>query len=457
MGLGIYTARFLFKNGGYVTEFEDLRLNARYRQLVLSHMNCTSALAAAPKALPNGVKAFAHVQALWRFLANPRVTPAALAAPLLQAAHEAVALERSPWVLCVHDWSRLNYRRHTGKRDQLQMTHQYDMGYELQSSLLVSSRTGAPLGAPAQNLVTAQGTWQWRQEQITPGKQTHLDELTERMAWLQQQEMASTLVHVIDREADSVAHIRRWNAQNMQWLIRAKAASSVRHEGQSMRIDKVAAQLKFEWIREVQHKGQPAQQYVASAPVVLARAAKPKKSTPEGKRCAPVAGEPVAARLVVSRLYDAQGKELAQWYLLTSLPASVDEAQVALWYYFRWQIESFFKLLKQAGLQLESWEQESGCAIFKRLLIATQACTLVWQLAARSDEDAVQTQHFLVRLSGRQLKRARPVTMPALLDGAFKLLAMLDALQHYSVEQLREFAHTVINGAINPAEKEHRV
>ena len=27
--------------------------------------------------------------------------------PLLQAAHEAVALERSPWVLCVHDWSRL--------------------------------------------------------------------------------------------------------------------------------------------------------------------------------------------------------------------------------------------------------------------------------------------------------------------------------------------------------------
>ena len=420
-------------------------------------MNCTSALAPAAKALPNGVKAFAHVQALWRFLANPRVTPAALAAPLLEAAHEAVAAEHSPWVLCIHDWSRLNYRRHTGKRDQLQMTHQYDMGYELQSSLLVSSRTGAPLAAPAQNLVTAQGTWQWRQEHITADKDTHLNELTERMAWLQQQHMASTLVHVIDREADSVAHIRRWSAQAQQWLIRAKAGSCVRYEGKSIRIDKVAAQLELEYVRQVQYKGQPAQQYVSSAPVVLARAAKPQRTTPTGKRCAPVPGAPVTARLVVSRLYDEQGKELGQWYLLTSLPASVDGAQVALWYYFRWQIESFFKLLKQAGLQLESWEQESGCAIFKRLLIATQACVLVWQLAARSDEDAVQTQHFLVRLSGRQVKRARPVTMPALLDGAFKLLAMLDALQHYSVEQLREFAHTVIDGAAKGTRRMHRV
>ena len=410
-------------------------------------MNSAPSLAPAAKALPDGLQAFSHVQGLWRFLANDRVTAAALAMPLLASARQAVAAEESPWVLCVHDWSRLNYKRHHSKHDRLQMTHQHDIGYELQSSLLVSSRSGVPLGAPAQNLVTAQGVWRWCDEELSPGGATHLDELTQRMAWLEQQQLGSRLVHVIDREADSVAHMRQWQAQDMHWLIRAKSSSTVRCQGQSMRIDRVAEQLSFEPVRQVQRQGQQLVQHIASAPVVLARAAKPKRLTPEGKRCAPVPGAPVAARLVISRLVDAQGQQVALWYLLTSLPESVDDAQVALWYYFRWQIESFFKLLKQAGLQLEAWEQESGSAIFKRLLIATQACTLVWQLAARSDQVALQAQAFLVRLSGRQTKRSRPVTMPALLDGTFKLLVMLDALEHYTPEELRGFANAIIHGS----------
>jgi hypothetical protein len=36
---------------------------------------------------------------------------------------------------------------------------------------------------------------------------------------------------------------------------------------------------------------------------------------------------------------------------------------LALWYYWRWQIECFFKLLKTQGLHLEDWQQESGLAI----------------------------------------------------------------------------------------------
>jgi len=35
-------------------------------------------------------------------------------------------------------------------------------------------------------------------------------------------------------------------------------------------------------------------------------------------------------------------------------------------------------LLKSAGQHLEQWLQQSGDAFFKRLLIASQACTLVW-------------------------------------------------------------------------------
>ena len=43
----------------------------------------------------------------------------------------------------------------------------------------------------------------------------------------------------------------------------------------------------------------------------------------------------------------------ARWLLLTNLPASVQAATVALWYYWRWRIESFFKLLKGAGAEFE--------------------------------------------------------------------------------------------------------
>ncbi|MBI1907316.1 MAG: transposase [Rhodocyclales bacterium] len=421
----------------------------------MNHTNCTSPLSAGAKALPDGVQAFAHTQAMWRFLANPRVSPKELAVPLLKAAHEAVAEQVGESVLCIHDWSRLNYRCHEAKQDRLQMTHKNDVGYELQSSLLVSAADGAPLAVPAQNLVTAQGLWRCRDETISAGGQTHLDELSERMDWLEAQQFGKRLVHIIDREADSAAHMRRWSAQGQHWLVRVKAGSSVQFGKRSMSVKEVAKQLTFREARQVQCKGQPAIQWIASAPVVLTRKAKPTRCAPSGRRVAPIAGEPLALRMVVSRLYDVQGRLVAEWYLLSALPETVSDAQIALWYYFRWQIESFFKLLKQAGHHLEDWEQESGRAIFKRLLIASHACLLVWRLAREHGEAAEQSRAFLVRLSGRQMKASRPITMPALLDGAFKLFAMLEALQHYSPAELRGFADSILHGARSEKGKHH--
>ena len=414
----------------------------------MNHLNHTSTLAAGTKALPDGLKAFSHTQAMWRFLANERVTPKGLAVPLLAAAREAVAKEESDWVLCIHDWSRLNYRRHESKHDRMRMTHELDVGYELQSSLMVSAADGAPLASPAQNLVTDEGVWQSSEDEIlADGKKPHLDELSERMTWLEQQAFGRRLVHVIDREADSVAHWRQWSRQGQQWLVRVKGNSTVCHGQSSMRIDALARQLDYRQERRVLCKGKPAIQWIASAPVRVTRPAKPKKTTPDGARVAPIPGEPLAARLVVSRLHDLRGRLVAEWYLLTTVPETVSDAQVALWYYFRWQIESFFKLLKQAGHHLEQWEQESGCAIFKRILIATHACVLVWRLAREDTDSAEKARRFLVRLSGRQMKTARPVTLSALLDGTFKLLAMLEALERYSLDELKAFANSVLDEA----------
>ena len=37
----------------------------------------------------------------------------------------------------------------------------------------------------------------------------------------------------------------------------------------------------------------------------------------------------------------------------TAVSGNIDDAQLALWHYFRWQIETFFKLLKGVGYARE--------------------------------------------------------------------------------------------------------
>lgn len=416
-------------------------MKRRYEQLVAAHSNAVPELAAGLKALPNGTQSFAHTQGLWRFLANEQVTPQGLITPVLAAARASVQEACEDYALVAHDWSRLNYHRHDSKRDRVQMTHATDVGYELQSSLLIGDRGGDPLGAVAQNLVTAQGVWSTYQPGCQPPL-PHLDELSGRLQWLQGQGLGKALVHIVDREADSVGHLRHWSAQQWHWLIRAKAGAHVHHEGQNRTLSQVGEGLQYTLARSVDYQGQRVQQFTAHAEVTLTRAASPKRKDAQGKRVAAVHGDALRVRLVVSRIEDKAGQTIAIWYLLSNLPESVPAERLALWYYWRWRIESYFKLLKQAGHQLESWEQETGLAILKRVLIASHACALTWRLLRSTDEQAQHTAAFLVRLSGRQMKRTRPLTAPALLDGLYKLFTMLEVLEHHSIDQLKSFART---------------
>ena len=128
----------------------------------MSHGHCANTLSAGVKALPDGVRAdgvraFSHTQAMWRFLSNPQVSPWELAQPLREAARDAAGRQDGEWVWCLHDGSRLNHGKHEAKQDRLRMTHEHDVGYELQGSLLVGAHDGAPLAVGAQNRVTAGG------------------------------------------------------------------------------------------------------------------------------------------------------------------------------------------------------------------------------------------------------------------------------------------------------------
>jgi len=409
--------------------------------MVQQHVRGAQALAAGIAALPDTRSSAAYTQAAWRFLNNERVGLSELAKPLLSAAPGLLDAHCERYGLVMHDWSRLNFAKHTRKADRLQMTHQTDVGYELQSAVLVSDVSGKPLAPVVHNLVNNRRVYTTMHARPRP-HQKHLDELSERMSWIEARCWDKPLVHIVDREGDSVAHWREWSAQGCGFLVRAKDAPQVCFEGVPVKPKELAERLSYQSAGEVLFQGRTARQTIAQAKVLITRKAMPKRSL-GGKRVAPVAGAPLALRLVVSRICDARGQLLAQWLLLSNVSDEVDAATLTRWYYYRWQIESMFKLLKSAGQQVEDWLQDDALAIAKRLVVASCACVLVWQLAAATSPQALDIQRFLVRLSGRQTKRRRPVTAPALLAGLWMLFSTLTLLEHYDVDQLKQYAQFI--------------
>ncbi|WP_252404061.1 hypothetical protein [Escherichia coli] len=101
----------------------------------------------------------------------------------------------------------------------------------------------------------------------------------------------------------------------------------------------------------------------------------------------------------MARLSDSEGRELGRWTLLTNVDAEISAEKIAQWYYWRWNIESFFKLIKGAGHDVESWLQRSADAVLRRLLIASMACVLAWRLQRAEGEKNARARHWGSRLS----------------------------------------------------------
>lgn len=119
--------------------------------------NCVLALNAGMKSPQSGHSGLANTQALWRFLHNERVKPIDLSQPLLAMARQGIEHGCDDYILGVHDWSHLNFRTHTIKRDRLCMTHDKDVGYELQSMVLLTDRDGAPFARPCKTCTRLRG------------------------------------------------------------------------------------------------------------------------------------------------------------------------------------------------------------------------------------------------------------------------------------------------------------
>jgi hypothetical protein len=376
--------------------------------------------------------------------------------PLLECGKEGVTCECSRFVLVMHDWSHLHFKTHTRKKDRISLGNSSDPGYELQSALLVSDQNGAPLAPVAISLEAADGVHCSRSWRVREPR-SQLDELQPVMDFVAKQQWAKPAVHIVDAESDSVGHYRSWSAAGHLFLVRADEQRLMQHDGRMRKPSEIRnllwQQRAFRRVGEVDCKGKRGVQWVAETTITLTRPAQPHRRDGQPRR--KIHGPPLTLRLVISCIRSLDGKDLegektkdiAVWYLLTNVPAEVQAAEIALWYYWRWRIESFFKLLKSAGQHLEEWQQRTAEAVARRLLMASMACVVVWRLARETTPEAGQLRDLLIRLSGRQIRRGKSFSMPALLAGMWVLLSMLSLLEEYDVDHLRQLARTVLGNA----------
>jgi hypothetical protein len=286
-------------------------------------------------AVPGLADGFAAVIAAHRFFHNDSITLPRLIEPPHRLACQWRQQAPRTWGLVVHDWSLLRYPTHRRKTDQLKVNN--GRGYELTTLLLVEGQAGNPVAPLEVRLRSAQGVFSSRAP--TPGRKAfRIDEVLPSMQAVADLGLGGPLVHVIDREADALAQYRAWQAAGQHFLVRANGSRKVRWRGEEVSLAHLAGRLSLRRCREVTYKGQQAVQRVAEVEVVLDRPAW--RHRRRGGRAVNerVPGQPIALRLVASRVCDATGRTLAVWYLLTNVPAEVDTATLALWYYWRWRI-----------------------------------------------------------------------------------------------------------------------
>jgi hypothetical protein len=435
----------------------EKRLQDRYQQLVREHCGHAQPLASGPRILPDSRSTHAAAMAAWRFYLNPRTTFTRLAQPLLDAAADSATRHCQDFALVPLDWSVLDYREHPSKTDRTQTGNAKTLGYKLLSALLVSDRDGQPLAPLCEQLQTAEGLLSSRFDRPRPIRSA-LDELTPVLNFVQGLPLGKRPVFLIDAEADSVDHYRRWHRRGWLFLVRADAQRYARlgsKEGQELRLPAIAERWQqqgaFAAVRVVDYHGRQVWQHVAEAAVVLDRPAYQDRVIDGQRRARRIPGPALPLRLIITELRDELGQVLERWYLLTNVPTAVAAATIALWYYWRWQIETFWKLLKGAGQQVEHWQQENGRFLLKRLLVASMACVLAWRLEHSQAPLAAEARRLVMRLSGRQVAYGQEYTQEGLLAGIWVLLAMAAVLEEMPASRLKEMAAFVLGGSVEPA------
>jgi len=406
--------------------------------------NATKGIATAIKESNLGMSA---VQAAWRFYNNERVDTSELFENIRVQSKNIIKNIDSPFVLVANDWSWLDFKTHQAKEDLIirkQKQNSEQIGFELQSSLLINPVNANPLAPIAMNLQTGKEIYSSYNKDLDISM-THLKELSIRCAYIdlevKEADNTKTVVHIVDREGDSVSFMRELQKNNVLFLIRLKDNVNVYWDKKECDIKHkdLAKELSLGTeVGKIKYHKKYARLFVNETHITITRDYNKKTTNKDGKKkVIKIPGDPIKARFIISRVVDAQGKVLATWMLVTNVKKQEANANtISNWYYYRWNIESYFKLLKTTGFNLEKWQQEKPLSLFKRLIVVAYAVILVFKLANSDDENAKKIREFLVKLSGKLMEYKVEYTMPALLTGLWVFLRIMDVLENFQIDEL---------------------
>lgn len=404
------------------------------------------------KLLIKDSKAFSQVQASWRFLNNNNVTINSLFSAISENLESEIDTHCDKYLLAMSDWSHLDYKKHTSKKELISKNKKDNckqLGYDLQTTIGVSDRTGEPIAPIVHNLKTSKRVYSTYNENIDKNL-THLEELALRTKWIKNNlNIKKKIVHIVDRESDSVAFMRELNENKELFLLRVKNENMVHYLKDKEDIKQIDLANKLGLGREVKsvkYRGKFVKIYVNECDIEIKRdATKMIIGKDDKKRIQKTEGEAIKARFIVESLVDKDNKIVTQWLLVTNiLDKSVKAETLANWYYYRWKIESYFKLLKSSGFNLEEWQQEEPIALFRRLLVVSYACMIVWKIANDNSENAKKIREFLILLSGKLIERGKEFTYPALLSGLWAYLQMMDVIEMFSKDELLEIKSQLV-------------
>lgn len=197
------------------------------------HLSISQSVATGLRSLSKTNKPFSAAQGAWRFFANERVRLPDLAEPILEYAREISGVWLSRYALVMHDFSGINFARHESKADRITLYRKLDLGYFLQSALLVSDVSGNPLAPLYIGLEAADGVHSSRREKVLP-RRRQIDELNRTFGYVESLGLDKPCVHIIDRQADSLLHLRRFVRCRRLFVIRSDDIRRVNFEGKSL-------------------------------------------------------------------------------------------------------------------------------------------------------------------------------------------------------------------------------
>jgi hypothetical protein len=422
-----------------LVEFDELvlpdkRLIKRVRSFVKAAWKSPSA------SLPKMLEDVAALEGAYRLLSNERVSPEAL-----RASHRIMTVARAretTEVVVVHDTSEIQtpyadasevgYLQ-TGKagyRAHVSMAQTVTPGRAVRPlgvlSVQTTFRTNPPSQGAPKRKISGGETARWKgkeSERWWRGVEACADAL----------EGCSTVVHVMDREADSYPLFSQIVQLGHSFVVRlrsdrrAKLADADSDDEQWSSLAALAVEMQGSFTREVPLSKRGAKGKTPPDKLRL--------HPPRDARCAqlhfgavpveiskphylPSADFPASLPLWLVRVWEPDpppGEAPVEWLLITNEPCETPEeiARVVDLYRSRWTIEDLFKALK-TGCSLEDRQLESRHALLNALsLFLPIAVHLLWLRTCARDEPNADASEVLTELQLTVLRHRSHRPLPA--------------------------------------------